>query len=142
MKKAVAVVGTGVIAVVLVACATVRTVRQQDLDAWVGVPVEALDAHSLFLTIPMVRTKTESGIKIRNYANGRNFGGCSGLGFANVAGSWVNANSFSTCSSGWVGCNNIFYIKDGKVIEYAPTGRCFTDERVQPQARYQRLMKQ
>jgi hypothetical protein len=54
----------------------------------------------------------------------------------------VNGNAFSTCSSGWVGCNNIFYIKDGKVIEYAPTGNCFTDERVQPQARYKTLMKQ
>jgi len=139
MKKAVAVGGSGIIAVVLVACATVR---QQDLDTWVGMPVEALDTHSLFLTVPMVRTKTESGIEIRNYANGRNFGSCSGFGSANAAGSWVNANAFSTCSSGWVGCNNIFYIKDGKVIEYAPTGRCFTDERVQPQARYQRLMKQ
>lgn len=114
-------------------------VRQQDLDAWVGMPVEALDTHSLFLTVPMVRTKTESGIEIRNYANGRNFGSCSGFGSANAAGSWVNANAFSNCSSGWVGCNNIFYIKDGKVIEYAPTGRCYTNETVQPQERYKRL---
>lgn len=142
MKKAVAVVFSAITVVTHVACATVRTVRQQDLDAWVGMPVEALDTHSLFLTIPMVRTKTESGIEIRNYANGRNFGSCSGFGSANAAGSWVNANAFSNCSSGWVGCNNIFYIKNGKVIEYAPTGRCFTDESVQPQARYERLKKQ
>jgi hypothetical protein len=33
-------------------------------------------------------------------------------------------------------CNNIFYIKDGKVVEYAPTGNCYTDETVRPQARY------
>lgn len=139
MKNTVAVFCSSIIAATLVACATVR---QQDLDVWVGMPVEALDTHSLFLTVPMVRTKTESGIEIRNYANGRNFGSCSGFGSASTAGSWVNANAFSTCSSGWVGCNNIFYIKDGKVIEYAPTGRCFTDERVQPQARYERLKKQ
>lgn len=139
MKKTVTLAFSFIIAATLVACATVR---QQDLDAWVGMPVEALDTHSLFLTVPMLRTKTESGIEIRNYANGRNFGTCSGFGSANAAGSWVNANAFSSCSSGWVGCNNIFYIKDGKVIEYAPTGRCFTDERVQPQARYEKLKKQ
>lgn len=125
-------------AIVLSACSGM-VVRQQDLDAWVGMPVEALDTHSLFLTVPMVRTRTESGIEIRNYANGRNFGSCSGFGSANAAGSWVNANAFSNCTSGWVGCNNIFYIKDGKVIEYAPTGHCYTNETVQPQERYKRL---
>jgi len=139
MKKFATVASLFILATTLVACATVR---QKDLDAWVGMPVEALDTHSLFLTVPMLRTKTESGIEIRNYANGRNFGSCSGFGSANARGSYVNANAFSNCSSGWVGCNNIFYIKDGKVIEYAPTGHCFTDERVQPQARYQTLIKQ
>src|SRR3990172_5862322 len=94
-------------AIVLSACSGMM-VRQQDLNAWVGMPVEALDTHSLFLTVPMVRTKTESGIEIRNYANGRNFGSCSGFGSANAAGSYVNANAFSNCTSGWGGCNNIF----------------------------------
>lgn len=122
----------------LTACALMG-VRQQDLDAWVGVPVEALDTHTFFLTLPMVRTKTESGIEIRNYANGRNMGSCSGFGDANISGGWVNANAFSSCTSGWVGCNSIFYIKDSKVIEYAPTGSCYTNETVQPQARYKRL---
>ena len=28
------------------------TVRQEDLNAWVGVSVERLDTHSLFLTLP------------------------------------------------------------------------------------------
>ena len=51
----------------------------------------------------------------------------------------MSTNAFSNCTSGWVGCNNIFYIKDGKVIEYAPTGRCYTNETVQPQERYKRL---
>ena len=125
------------LSVLLTAC--VAMVRQQDLDAWVGMPVDALDTHSFFLTVPMVRTKTDSGIEIRNYANGRNFSGCSGYGSANAVGSWVNANAFSTCTSGWVGCNNLFYIKDGKVLEYAPTGRCKTDETVVPQQRYLRL---
>ena len=110
-------------------------VRQQDIDAWVGMPVEALDTHSFFLTVPMVRTKTESGIEIRNYANGQNFASCSGF----AVGSYVNASAFSNCASGRVACNNIFYIKDGKVIEYVPTGHCYTDKTVQPQERYKQL---
>lgn len=114
-------------------------VRQQDLDAWVGVPVEALDTHSLFITIPMYRTVTASGIEIRNYANGRDVAHCFGTAGANTTGNYVNANAFTTCSSGRVVCNNIFYIKEGVVIEYAPTGRCYTNETVQPQPRYLKL---
>lgn len=123
----------------LTGCATVRTVRQQDLDAWVGVPVEALDTHSFFITVPMFRTRTDSGIEIRNYANGRDVTQCFGNAGANKVGNFVNANTFTICSSGRIVCNNIFYIKDGKIIEYVPTGRCYTDETVQPQARYLRL---
>lgn len=40
---------------ILIGCATVH---QEDLDAWVGVPVAALDMHSIFLTFPMARTLT------------------------------------------------------------------------------------
>jgi S1-C subfamily serine protease len=81
-----------------------QLVRQQDLDSWVGMPVEALDTHSLFITVPIFKTYSASGIEIRNYANGN--------------------------------CNNIFYIRDGKVLEYAPTGRCYTNDSVRPQSRY------
>lgn len=123
----------------LAGCATVR---QQDLDAWVGIPVEALDTHSFFITVPMFRTRTDSGIEIRNYANGRDVAQCFGNASANRIGNFVNANVFTTCSSGRIVCNNIFYIKNGKVIEYAPTGRCYTNETVQPQARYLRLKSQ
>jgi hypothetical protein len=121
------------------ACATVR---QQDLDAWVGVPVEALDTHSMFLTMPMYRTVMASGIEVRNYANGRDVANCFGSAGATRSGNFVNANAFTTCSSGRIVCNNIFYIKDEEVIEYAPTGRCFTEDRAQPQARYLRLKGQ
>lgn len=128
------------LAVVLAGCGML--VRQQDLDAWVGVPVEALDTHSFFLTVPLIRTRSESGLEIRNYANGIDVARCAGTANANVSGSWVNANAFSNCTSGRVVCNNIFYIRDGKVLEYAPTGRCYTDASVQPQARYRRLSGQ
>jgi hypothetical protein len=122
---------------VLTGCASVR---QQDLDAWVGVPVEALDTHSVFLTFPMYKSITESGIEVRNYANGKDVAQCfSNAGAAYGQAKYVNATVFSTCSSNRIVCNNIFYIKDGKVLEYAPTGRCYTDETAQPQARYRRL---
>lgn len=123
----------------ITACATVR---QQDLDAWVGMPVEALDTHSIFITMPMYRTVTGSGIEIRNYTNGKNVANCFGTAGASRTGAFVNANAFTTCSSGRIVCNNIFYIKNEKVLEYAPTGRCFTDKRAQPQARYLRLRDQ
>ena len=115
-------------------------VHQEDLDAWAGVPVAALDTHSFFLTVPMVRTMTAGGIEVRDYANGVNAASCSATGGAMATGAWVNADAFSSCTSGWVGCHNLFYIRDGRVLEYAPTGRCKTDASVRPQARYRALM--
>lgn len=123
----------------VVAIAGCATVRQQDLDAWVGVPVEALDTHSFFITVPLYRSITPSGIEVRNYANGIDVAQCFSNAGANKSGKYVNANAFTSCSSGRVVCNNIFYIKDGLVVEYAPTGRCYTNETVQPQARYLQL---
>jgi hypothetical protein len=122
-----------------VGCASTPVVRQQDLDAWVGVPVEALDTHSFFITVPMYRSVTPSGIEIRNYVNGADVASCFSNAGANLVGNYVNANAFTTCSSGKVVCNNIFYIKQGKVVEFAPTGRCYTDSSLQPQARYLKL---
>lgn len=123
------------------------TVRQQDLDAWRGVPVLALDTHSLFLTVPMVRTVTQNGIEIRNYVNkigvSQCFNPAFGMGQASATGQTVvgysQYTSFQTCSARLVGCDNIFYIRDGRIIEYRPEGRCFTDERVQPQPDWQRF---
>ena len=117
------------VSLAVTACAT-ATVRQEDLDAWVGVPVEALDTHSLFIAMKMYRSITPSGIEVRNYANG-------GAEIARCS----NNSNFTECSSVRVICNNIFYIKDGKVMEYAPTGRCYTNQTVQPQSRYFQLYK-
>jgi hypothetical protein len=33
-------------------------------------------------------------------------------------------------------CNNIFYIRDGRVVKYNPVGNCYTDESLQPQPRF------
>lgn len=124
-------------AILVTACAGVR---QQDLDAWVGMPVEALDMHSFFITLPMIRTVTESGIEIRNYPDKRNIRICTGQEYLGSGYySYANFSAFRNCASQLVGCDNIFYIKNGKVLEYAPTGSCYTAEFLQPEARYWRL---
>ena len=45
------------------------------------------------------------------------------LAFANANKGAKNSTAFgsSACTSTKTGCNNIFYIKDSKIIEYAPT---------------------
>jgi hypothetical protein len=141
------------IAVVLLSSCAIREVRQSDLETWKGVPVEALDTHSLFLTVPMVKTITESGVEIRNYVNKVGISSCSQNAFgaknSNVYGagntaqvmSYANFNSFQNCSSRMVGCDNIFYIRDGKVLEYKPVGRCYTDDTVRPEQGWERFTK-
>jgi len=115
-------------------------VRQQDLDAWAGMPVEALETHSFFITVPLYKTKTQSGIEIWNYANGGDVASCYTNANAYGDDDYANGNATTSCITNRVVCNNIFYIKNGVVLEYAPTGRCYTDAFVQPEARYQRLL--
>tara|TARA_Y100000031_G_C7972358_1_gene270957 strand:+ start:56 stop:481 length:426 start_codon:yes stop_codon:yes gene_type:complete len=125
----------------IISCAPIL-VRQKDLNAWVGVPVEALDLHSFWITIPMVKTKTDEGVEIRMYVNKNNVTNCFGAGRVNVSG-YLNSsdfNQFNNCISREIGCDNIFYIKDGKVLEYVPVGNCYTSVFVQPEARYKRLI--
>lgn len=129
---------TALTGVLLVGCGTIR---QADLDSWVGMPVEALDTHSFFLTVPMVKTLSSSGIEIRNYANGIDGSSCfTSAGSTRSSSSYLSASAFTTCSRNRVVCNNLFYIKDGKVLEYAPTGQCMTNDSVKPQVRYKALM--
>ena len=78
----------------LAACAD-PAVRQKDLDAWVGMPVAALDTQSLFATIPMIRTHAENGDEIRNYASGRGFSSCAGSQGKLATGTYVSADAFA-----------------------------------------------
>lgn len=130
------------LALALSACATVR---QQDLDAWVGVPVEALDTHSFFLTLPSIKTITDSGIEIRVYPNKQAISNCGNFGTGTINSNgymaFGNFQNFRACSSNLVGCDNIFYIKDRKVLEYKPVGRCYTDDRVRPEPNFERFLK-
>lgn len=143
MKK---ILTTCLMSFVITGCIAVKKVRLTDTDAWRNIPVEALDTHSLFITMPVVKTITDSGIEIRNYVNKINIGSCygGGQGAKNYAGgymSYANYNSFANCSSSMVGCDNIFYIKNNKVIEYKPVGRCYTDETVRPESGWDRFTK-
>lgn len=128
------------ILMILVVGLTGCAVRQKDLDAWVGMPVEALETHSFFITVPVFKTKTASGIEIWNYANGADVARCFGNASLQGGNRYYNSSSFATCTSNRVVCNNIFYIRDGIVLEYKPTGSCYTDESVQPEPRYRKLI--
>jgi hypothetical protein len=113
-------------------------VRQEDLDAWVGQPVDLLDKQPVFLTMQSVRTMTADGTEIRNYVNGAAVGSCNGGGSVS-SGGFVNSatySQFSSCVARLAACNNIFYIKDGRVQRYTPIGtggmRCYTNEAGRP----------
>ena len=131
---------TAALVVIATAISGCATVRQEDLQSWVGQPVEALDTHTFFITLPVLRKVLPSGIEIRNYPNRANMTQCLGDGRVRTSGSGrFSYDDDMQCLSRSVGCDNIFFIKDGKILEYAPTGRCMTNASLQPQARYQRL---
>lgn len=118
----------------LIGCATVR---QQDLDAWVNKPVDLLDKHPFFITVPYVKSIAADGTEIRNYVNGGNLSECSSNGA--IFGKTLNSSAyavFASCVSRVAACNNIFYIKNGLVEKYLPIGTggmsCYTNEFIQP----------
>jgi hypothetical protein len=129
-----------VAAIVMMTLVSSCTVRTEDQEAWVGAPVINLDKHPIFLTLPVVKTRASDGTEIRNYVNGRNIGACSGNGtvFAGTI-DFASYSAFSSCVSGFAACNNIFYIKGGRIQAYTPIGSggasCYTDDRVRPNFR-------
>lgn len=113
------------------------TVRQEDLDAWQGQPISKLEAHPIFLTVPVVKTKTSDGTEIWNYVNGSNIGNCTqGGSIYSGTINYAAYTQFSTCVQNFAACNNIFYIKNGIVQKYTPIGtggaRCYTTKQLQP----------
>lgn len=81
-----------------------QIVEQSDVSSWKGQDVGVLDDHAFFLALPVISKQAPNGVEVRNYVNG-------------------NGNAI---------CNNIFYIKDGKVLKYEPMGNCHTDDTVSP----------
>ena len=115
-------------------CAVNPSVPQQVIDAWAGIPVNILDTHTFFKSAPMFRTKTENGTEIRNYAYGYDFQACASKAGARHIGDFISEDTLIACSSSRIVCNNMFYIKEERVLEYAPTGRCDSDQKIHPQA--------
>lgn len=116
-------------ALTLYGCATVR---QSDLDAWVGVPVVYLESHSLFSTLPVKVMPAPGGGEIRNYMNGADVQNCTASAYVPRTMRTVTASE--SCTTTRVGCNNRFLVRDGKVVEYRPVGQCMTDNRVRPES--------
>ena len=121
------------LSVIVASCA----VRHEDQAAWVGASVIELDKHPIFITLPVVKTRASDGTEIRNYVNGKNISACTGNGAVFLGTiDFTSYNAFSSCISGFAACNNIFYIKGGKIQAYTPIGsggaRCYTDDRVRP----------
>lgn len=115
-------------------------VNQADTEPWIGQPVSKLDRHPMFLTMQRVSTRTSDGTEIRNYVNGANVGSCAGSGTGMVFSGgdvpMATYSGFQSCMSRVAACNNIFYIKDGKVDQVTLVGsggaRCYTDARYRP----------
>jgi len=124
-----------VVGAAVAALAGCETVRQQDLAAWEGVSVQALDTHPVFVSMPMYKTMAENGMEIRNYVNSESTEQCFASGGTHRGSSkHVRYDEFISCSENKIVCNNIFYVQDGKVVRYAPTGSCYTDDSVRPQS--------
>ena len=126
---------TAAVAASLSAC---LSVRQADLDAWVGQPVAALEAHPVFVTLPVVKTVDSDGTEIWNFVDGANIGRCfSASSDSSTQLAYGAYTQFSSCMQQFAACNNVFRIRDGKVLSYAPVGsggiRCHTTERLRPQ---------
>lgn len=114
-----------------------QSVRVEDTAAWEGRPVSDLELHPVFATMRLVKTVASDGTELRNYVNGGNASSCSSDAsiFATTVSSAVYSD-FTNCMSRFAACNNIFYVKSGRVLSYVPTGsggaRCYTDERTRP----------
>ena len=124
------------LAVGLVA-ASCATVREEDLNSWVGQPVSALEKHPVFLTMPVVRAQASDGTQIWNFVNARSTSSCStNATLSGAVVSMATYSQFTQCMQNTMACYNIFYIKNGIVERYTPVGtggaRCYTDARAQP----------
>lgn len=111
---------------------------QQVLDAWIGVPVQAFGTHPLFSAMPLFLSR-QGKVEVRNGSNSEMSQQCFAQeGHRLGDGKQASPEVFSNCSTNWITSNNLFCIENGKVIRCAPTGNCFTDERVWPQPPYRR----
>lgn len=65
----------------------------------------------------------------------------SGAGNTAQGMSYQNFNSFQNCSSQIEGCDAAFYIRDGKVLETKPGGKCYTGDTVRSEPGWERFTR-
>ena len=106
------------------------TSKQTISEAWSGVPVEALDIHSYWVTIPMKRVFRTDGREMRFYIDSGSFTYCSGGRF-----------SYS-CLSEKVTCNHIFEQCRFQYEKYEPAGRCYRKEVHLPEGEFRKRAKE
>jgi hypothetical protein len=113
------------------------TVHPEDTEAWVGQPTSVLEKQPFFLTMQVVKTNASDGTDIWNYVSGQAAMSCSqdGTLLGRRVG-WGAYTGFADCTSRFQACNNIFYIRDGRVqrvVVMASGGAvCSTDKRFLP----------
>ena len=122
--------------VLMLASCGSTTVHQDDLQSWKGVPVDQLDKHPMFRTMQVVRTRATDGTEIRDYVDG-DVASCSAGGTVFAGSVDLDTYSeFSNCMKSFPACQNIFYVKDGVVLQYAPIGTggmgCNTNKQTRP----------
>lgn len=126
----------------LTGCATPHEplrVHQEHLDAWTGMPIEALETHTWFLTRPRVKSKTSGGTEIWHYYDGYAATKCNSHGNVSVNNSLflpsAQYRSWASCADMKVGCNSIFFVKNNIITKYQVTGSCYTSKILLPQHR-------
>ena len=110
------------LAVAVAGCSMGRAKVQ---DAWVGQPVEVLNTHSPFRSLPMIKVLTEGSGELRNYQNRANTHQCytEGQVTAGQAVSQATYNQILACTSRSAGCDHIFSVRGGKILDYTTGGR-------------------
>lgn len=106
-----------------------RGVRQDDLNAWIGVHVNEVQTHALFSTIPKSVEDMGGGKQLWTYSNcgtGRTVTVCTPVG-QNVVCS--GGHEYTSC------CHNQFFVERDRVSGYRVTGKCYTDCSIRPASR-------
>ncbi len=111
-------------------CANVsiwKSVKQEDLNAWKGVDLIELETHPLFTTLPFTKRLLSDDSELHIFNNSRTASvNCNHDKFLNT----------TSCSGGdTITCSNQFFVKNGKVIEYRPVGKCYTDCSTRPKSK-------
>jgi hypothetical protein len=74
--------------------------------------------------------------EVRDYVNGGSASSCFGGGSVSGGGAFASVSTDSDCFTRLRACHNVFYIKNGFVERYAPSGsggaRCMTGETTRP----------